>query len=650
MFNSKVIYPDLPELGKVCKDVFNLNSIKTRICLRALMKKATYEAFLFALASSPDDGEAVVRLALANSETGENFEHELQPIEFQNWFPLSLLSISQLKKLVSFDKSLASQDWYGSQLMTLMLPNEDEYDVATARNFQEFASYEEKISLLKKMQQVADFLRPFKKDISLDFVISYHKVKLDRERRKCLLPTSSYFFDHLNERSETNVNLLIEYLNPSFRGEGPLAIFSNTPMNEGNRKPGYFEHQNNHLCQLISRYFPTPSLKDDYDLVESELSEIFMWKDAPQKVFTPYLNSEVVREIFEKVENLGHIPVDSNPEIVFCDFNKKVFPAESSVEIYCDFLNIRGGSVQVKLFQIDIINIHRKTKRNINDNIDLQGLVPHKELTIQIPSSMQLVREKFVLLNEKPISGCFVVEVVASGVAARAVIEKGSIDCFEHFEPYGHVFFPLQVDSNPRRTLDSNSQTIELWVEGKIFTPELKQSDDEDTRIIVPFIQANEPDAAEGPCTAVLSCIDQSGIKSHIFQFTRRKTSLKLNSVCFIDRESLLTGNPSAQIMVIPTLEIFGSNIPLKVLKNFRLTLSSTNNDQFATEEVFLIENTELNAPIVKFFKVIPKLSSIVCQLKGNWNDTEVSSESYIWSSINSQNHSRETFSIFLQP
>ena len=43
--------------------------------------------------------------------------------------------------------------------------------------------------------------------------------------------------------------------------------------------------------------------------------------------------------------------------------------------------------------------------------------------------------------------GLFVVDVVANGVASRAVFSKGSLHHFERIEPFGHVFSAIDKDS-----------------------------------------------------------------------------------------------------------------------------------------------------------------------------------------------------------
>lgn len=326
-------------------------------------------------------------------------------------------------------------------------------------------------------------------------------------------------------------------------------------------------------------FAPTPT---DEPLVRDYLKHFFAdaegYRDFARTVDDTYL-----KELFAEVKILAgsgdqeqwyswisprkYEQLKKRVDLEFVPSNKTHFRPEDDVTLELYVKNV--PKLFVKVFEINTPVYYRVNDREIDTDINLEGLVANVERVFEYedsPLRRVLRRFEFPELSSR---GVYVAEFIGNGKSSRALIRKGRLQFVERSSVAGHVF----------TLLDQQGDKIEG---GSVWFGAKQYPSDEDGTITVPY--STNP----GLRNIVLQ---HKGFAS-LDRFSHRSENYALVSGIYVDRESLIGGG-SAEIAIRPSLRINGSPATVSILENVRVRISTTDRDGVSTTKV--IEDVELS-------------------------------------------------------
>lgn len=330
-------------------------------------------------------------------------------------------------------------------------------------------------------------------------------------------------------------------------------------------------------CDLTANYGGVtllPPVGNDEPLVRSYLAHFLV--DAPNtKEFEPYVNDIYLQHLLAEVKIVNGLG-DSEQwasllppaqfqqlkERVDLDFdfsNKTQFTADEPVKLELYVKNV--GTMIVKVFEINTKAYYRNQQREIDTDINLDGLVANVEQThtFNEPPLRRVLRKfEFPQLDK---SGVYIVDFIGNGRSSRALIRKGRLRHLVRTASVGQVF----------TILNDKSEIVKdatVWMAGHEYTAGKEGS------ILVPF------SAAENRQPIVIS----SGGISSLDYFQHQPESIGLAAGFYVDRESLLK-QKTATLIVRPSVTMNGTPTSVKVLEEVKLTINSTDLDDIGSSQ-----------------------------------------------------------------
>ena len=330
------------------------------------------------------------------------------------------------------------------------------------------------------------------------------------------------------------------------------------------------EHRR-HIANLQQDYSDITQLapvKDDEPLVRAYLQHFFL-QEPTYREYLPFVNDRYVKELFAEtkiVNGLGDADqwhallspeqyqrLRDRVDLDFAPTNSRFFGPDDPVSLDVYVKNVE--TLIVKVFEVNTANYYRQFAREVNTDIDLDGLVTNNETTYSYtePPLRRVKRHfDFPSLDER---GVYVIDFIGSGKNSRVVVRKGRLYHLARTTAAGHEFTILN-ESN--RLVKKPT----VWVGGQEFVAS------DDGTVVVPF--TNEPQ--ERPI--VLS----SGGFSSLARFRHQSESYSLQAGIYIDRESLLSQRKST-VAVRSSLRLNGFPVALSLLEQVTLTIESTDRD-----------------------------------------------------------------------
>ena len=358
---------------------------------------------------------------------------------------------------------------------------------------------------------------------------------------------------------------------------------------------------------------PLVPIGSDEKMVADYLRE-FLKTSADIKEFRPYIKTEFLEtqwatanilrgtgDVEQWASMLSPERYKSLVERVDLEFdvsNQLVFKAADPVQLKLATKNI--DKLIVKIFEINTENYYRRFGKEIDTQINLDGLVPNDTLTFEYdePAARRVVREfEFPKLEGR---GVYVIDFIGNGKSSRAIIRKGQYSGLKQIVFSGHEF--TVIDENGDPVVDA-----ELIVGGQVYTAKENAEGKRTNKIVVPF--STQP----GMQNVI---IRKDGFCS-LEKFNHRNETYTLTAGLHVDRESLLRSRKS-QIVVRPQLKLSGVPVPVGLLENVRLQITTTDLDgDTATITKTDIELSELGESVVEF-QVPPRLHKLSFRLMGD--------------------------------
>eukprot|EP00456_Euglypha_rotunda_P016433 TRINITY_DN1542_c1_g1_i2.p1 TRINITY_DN1542_c1_g1~~TRINITY_DN1542_c1_g1_i2.p1 ORF type:complete len:2121 (+),score=552.63 TRINITY_DN1542_c1_g1_i2:3010-9372(+) len=317
-----------------------------------------------------------------------------------------------------------------------------------------------------------------------------------------------------------------------------------------------------------------PPIGNDEPLVRAYLSQIFI-DAANTKLFEPYVNDTYLRHLFAEtkiVNGLGEpeqwaslLPaalfqqLKDRIDIDFVPTNKTQFAPDEAVTLDLNVKNV--GTLIVKVFEINTRNYYRENRREVDTDVNLDGLVANVEKTYAYNEPpLRRMRRKYDFPQlTKP--GVYVVDFIGNGRSSRALIRKGRLRHLVRTGSAGQIFTIL--DEQNQQVRDAS-----VWMAGHEFQP------GKDGTIVVPF------SAAATTQPIVITRGDLSSLET----FVHEGENYGLTAGIYVDRESLLK-RKTAEVVVRPSLLLNGTPVSLKLLEEVKLTITSTDLDGIASSQ-----------------------------------------------------------------
>lgn len=479
---------------------------------------------------------------------------------------------AQLDGLLELKPDLLNQQNFVRAYLTKLQPGPD---VDWRHDPDELQKY------LERLQAFADRLDPVHN--SLKAHILYHRLLLDRSRGK---------YDK---------DLFLAYLKlPRQVGYISKAMLESEALK---RFP----------CDLNSNYDNTTLLVpivNDESLVRSYL--LHFLKTAPNtKEFEPYVNDIYLKHLFAEakiVNGLGEpeqwasqLPPELFRQLkdrVDLDFdfaNKTQFTADAAVKLDVHVKNV--STLIVKVFEINTQSFYRQHGREVDTDINLDGLVANVEQSYQYKETpFRRVKRsfEFPMLDK---SGVYVIDFIGNGQSSRALVRKGQLKHLVRTTPAGQAFTIL--DEAGELVKDAS-----VWLAGHEY-----QADD-DGRILVPF--STNPGRQAIVITAPVA--GGKGTYSSLGFFNHEPESYQFTAGFYVDREALLT-RKTADLVIRPGLFVNGTPSSLSLLEEVKLTIQSTDLD--GVPSAVEVPNFKLfeDRESIHEFQVPQRLASITFRL-----------------------------------
>lgn len=278
-------------------------------------------------------------------------------------------------------------------------------------------------------------------------------------------------------------------------------------------------------------------------------------------------------------------------------------------DVALDLLVKNAPKLIVKIYEINALSFFLTQNRQLNTDINLDGLVANAEKTHDFtaePAGANPFRRnarKFTFPELKGRRGAWVIEFIGAGKSSRALIRKGQWHLLQQTGPAGEIL----------RIVDEAHQPVEdavVWLDGRKFThpPAAGLPDPLKWAINVPFTTQ--------PGTKPIILADNAGQFATLTSFEHHAEQYALDAQFHIEREQLLARR-EATVAVRAVLLLGNVQVAPSLLKEAKLKITSTTLDGVSTTH----EVTDIKLDPAKVFThtftVPERIGSLTVLLSG---------------------------------
>ena len=251
----------------------------------------------------------------------------------------------------------------------------------------------------------------------------------------------------------------------------------------------------------------------------------------------------------------------------------------------------------VKIYEINTLSFFLTQKRQLNTDLNLDGLVANSEQTHDGEASpFKRVTRTFKFPELKGKRGAWVIEFIGGGKSSRALIRKGQLSLVPQTGPAGDLLTVLDETRQPVKDAVA-------WLDGRKLSPGEK-----DVRILVPFT------AQPGRRPIVLASAD--GTFASLANFEHHAEEYRLDAQFHIEREQLL-GRREATLAVRTALLLGDARIALELLQEAKLTITSMTLDGITTTSEVKSPKLAADKVFTHTFNVPERLAKLTVTLTG---------------------------------
>lgn len=393
-----------------------------------------------------------------------------------------------------------------------------------------------------------------------------------------------------------------------------FRVYLQLPRNARYVHPGWLqktavqrEPQAN-LQQDFSDFMHVKRIYNDEPLVRDFLEYLLVDADNADR-YSEWLEARYLNNVFAEIKlmhGIGDAKIWSGKltpsqlqelrdrvEITFTPDNRECYTSDADVALQATIKNV--PRLTLKIFDIDAVAFYINNKREINSDIDLDGLVANFEQIFDYSNTPPVRRhlETFALPQLKQ-DGVYVVELIGNGISSRALIRKGGLRFMERPGAAGHVF--TIFDDNGAIV---NNATI--WMAGTLYPAE------SDGTIILPFRTTNP--------TSTEQIVLQRGRQATLANFTHEPEKYVLRVGALLERESMLEGS-YATIVLRPLLLISDRPADLGLLNQVSLEITTSDVDKIASTQNRTDIKFKHDEDFVHTFKVPPRTVELQVRIK----------------------------------
>ena len=276
-----------------------------------------------------------------------------------------------------------------------------------------------------------------------------------------------------------------------------------------------------------------------------------------------------------------------------------VAPGDS---ITLDLLVKNAPKLIVKVYEVNTLSYFLTQKRQLNTDLNLDGLVANKETTHDLAadetgrSPFRRVARRFEFPELKGRRGAWVVEFIGGGKSSRVLVRKGQWHLLQKTGPAGDMLTVLDEAFQPVKD-------AAVWLDGRKFTPDAKSG-----FIVVPFTAQ--------PGTKPIILADAAGGFATLTQFEHHGESYKLDAQFHIDREQLLARR-NATLAVRAALVLGDAQVAIELLQDAKITLTTTTLDGISTAKEIKEVKLDPAKLFTHTFPVPERLASVAITLSG---------------------------------
>ena len=481
-----------------------------------------------------------------------------------------LLTVEQLDQLATKRPRLRSEMDFVQIYLSKLVPSEDVNWLADTEQRRKY------------LDRLWAFVKPLQPSFnSLKANILFQRLQLDAQQEK---------FDRQRFMTYLRLPRNVYYVNPVF--------IKNV-------------RSRNQIAQLGSNYSKSimlPPIADDSKLVKAYLQH-FLRDAEDHREFEPYIRSNFLKEQFAETKILAGIgdvekwasmltpeqykEILERVELDFAPTNPSYVDVKDEVKLDLYLKNV--DKLIVKIFEVNTENYYRKFRREIDTDINLDGLVPNFEKTFEYKNDPAIRARKSFRFPEVADRGVYIVDFIAGGKSSRALIRKGRLQLIGDVDAAGHVFHV--VDAQKQLVKDAT-----LWIAGRRYQPE------KDGHIRVPF--STQP----GRTQAIIT----QGNFSSLGDFDHLAEVYRFQAALILDRENLTRTN-EAQVVIRPSLQVAGTApAPVGLLKEPKLDITTVNMDGLPTSKTLTDFELKNDSETICTFMVPPRTRAISLQLSAS--------------------------------
>ncbi|KAG9402438.1 hypothetical protein AC1031_007050 [Aphanomyces cochlioides] len=381
------------------------------------------------------------------------------------------------------------------------------------------------------------------------------------------------------------------------------------------------------VSKLAIRLGYTLTADSDEELVRHMFSTLVV-KGTSVQEFAPYLSGDYIKSqnaIAMLTSGIGARsdfehditkPADKQrvfhgSEVSFSKSNPTTFSLSEPVSLVLDVKNVKALTIQ--LFEINVSDHYKRTFREIESDISLEGLLPNEEMRVTFAHLPSYVKTqhivKFASLEESQ-RGVYVIEVVGENTACRAVVRKGFLRFTQQITSKGHE---LLVFDEENRVVPKAFAVV----------PDIKDTSKHQTfvgssdgKILVPFFSSTEetraaPVEIQSP---IYVGVDSFGI---LDKFKYCEESYVMKAHINIDNEQLIPGI-KATVVIRTFLYANGCVVSTSLLENLVISLVFTSGTSVQTKrEIRNLPPIDDSNDLVASFNIPLEAVSFHVVLKG---------------------------------
>lgn len=311
-----------------------------------------------------------------------------------------------------------------------------------------------------------------------------------------------------------------------------------------------------------------PPIGTDEPLVRSYLAKFFV--DAANfQEFASYIDDTYLKHAFAEIKivnGLGEpeqwasqLPPElfrqlrERVDIDFVETNSTNLAANSPVQLQVYVKNV--PTMIVKVFEINASNFFRQNLREVDTDINLDGLVANEEKTYTYNDSPLRRVTRTLDFPQLKGAGVYVIDFIGNGRSSRALLRKGKLRQLARTTSAGQQLTVLNEHNQPQKD-------VVAWLDGREYTAS------KDGTILVPFT------ANSGRRAFVLSRGDFASLD----YLQHEGEGYVLEAGIHVDREALLA-RKKAQVIVRPSLKLNGIPVSLELLEEGGLSILAIDHD-----------------------------------------------------------------------